>query len=239
MQSAVMLYEMHAHTKETSPCSQLSAKQMVRLVKDKGYACLMITDHFSPDIYYAYTSKKAYQQRVRDYQFAGYRIAAEEGYRLGLTVLLGIEARLNGSVNDYLVYGVTQEELLDWGYPFHMDIREFATLVRSVGGFIAQAHPFRPFMTRTEKSCLDGIEVFNAHPQHNSHNDLAMSYAKENGFEICLAGSDIHREDGVGGAGMLMPAATTTKQVAAHLRNGLAKIAWPPNQDANTTAWAK
>ena len=49
---------------------------------------------------------------------------------------------------------------------------------------------------------MDGIEVLNLNPRHDSHNDLALAYAKEHHL-IMTAGSDCHRPGDQGTTGIL------------------------------------
>ena len=49
---------------------------------------------------------------------------------------------------------------------------------------------------------LDGVEVLNLNPRHDSHNDLALAYAKEHHL-IMTAGSDCHRPGDQGTTGIL------------------------------------
>ena len=58
-----------------------------------------------------------------------------------------------------------------------------------------QAHPFRNDMVTVDPSLLDGIEVFNLHPNHNSRVGIASLYAKENKLSVITAGSDFHHKD--------------------------------------------
>ena len=55
-----------------------------------------------------------------------------------------------------------------------------------------QAHPFRDGMEEVDPKLLDGIEIFNMHPEHRSRNALANIYAKKNKMNIVIAGSDFH-----------------------------------------------
>ena len=45
-----------------------------------------------------------------------------------------------------------------------------------------QAHPFRTGLTREDPALLDGVEVFNGNARHDSHNDDALRFARENGL---------------------------------------------------------
>ena len=67
---------------------------------------------------------------------------------------------------------------------------------------IFQAHPFRPGLTREDPQYLDGVEVLNGNPRHDSHNDLAANFAEVNHLYIS-AGSDCHRLEDVGRSGIM------------------------------------
>jgi histidinol phosphatase-like PHP family hydrolase len=41
------LTELHLHTKESSSCSEIPAKQMIETYKKEGYSTIVITDHCS------------------------------------------------------------------------------------------------------------------------------------------------------------------------------------------------
>ena len=66
---------------------------------------------------------------------------------------------------------------------------------------------------------LDGVEVCNENPRHNSHNDRALAYAKEHHL-LMTAGSDVHELGDAGGAGLLCPAFSDIKAFARHVRDG-------------------
>ena len=57
---------------------------------------------------------------------------------------------------------------------------------------LIQAHPMRNGMETVDPALLDGFEVFNMHPGHNSRVGLASAYAKENRHFLVIAGSDFH-----------------------------------------------
>ena len=51
---------------------------------------------------------------------------------------------------------------------------------------------------------MDGIEVYNGHPDHESHNDLALERASHGGSAFILtSGSDAHRLHHLARGGML------------------------------------
>ena len=63
------------------------------------------------------------------------------------------------------------------------------------------------------------MEVVNANPRHDSHNDRALAFARENGL-LRVAGSDVHQLGDAGAAGILAPYARDGKALAELLRQG-------------------
>ncbi len=179
--------EMHAHTSPASPCSQILPEEMVQTYSRLGYDAVVITNHFSSDLFEGLSKKEAVARYLKDYEeTCG---AAENS---GLQVLLGAEIRFEENRNDYLLYGADRE-ILETVYdylPAGLAVfRQEVELDRSV---FLQAHPFRDGMELADLSLLDGIETLNLHPGHNSRIALAAKYAGENGRKITVAGSDFH-----------------------------------------------
>ena len=83
-----------------------------------------------------------------------------------------------------------------------MGIAAFSPLARKEGALLIQAHPYRHGCTPAIACYLDGVEVYNACPRHDSRNHLARQYADEFGL-IALSGSDCHQTEDVGRAGIL------------------------------------
>ena len=67
------------------------------------------------------------------------------------------------------------------------------------------------------------IEVLNANPRHDSHNDRALAYAQAHGL-LMTAGSDVHQVGDAGGASMVCPPFSNGQEFARLLRQGCA--AW-------------
>lgn len=97
----------------------------------------------------------------------------------GMSVLLGAELRLEGSNNDYLLFGVTEQFLYDFPELYRFDMPRLHSLLQEHHVLIYQAHPYRSNLTRQDPQYLDGVEVANGNPRHNSHNDLALAFARE------------------------------------------------------------
>ena len=76
---------------------------------------------------------------------------------------------------------------------------------------IFQAHPFRPGVTPVAPGLIDGIEVYNGNPRHNSHNDRALAFAKKHNL-LKISGSDFHRINDVGRGGIILPGKISSSQ---------------------------
>lgn len=192
-------YEIHAHTKNTSLCGQLDAEDLVNKYKEAGYSGIVITDHYSPMTFKPaeYFNKK----KALEHYFQGYR-KAKQFESEDFTVLLGVELRFYATVNDYLIYGVTEEMLYKLPFLLPLYIRRASKLLRERGCLFLQAHPFRQFITRANPKYLDGVEVFNGKADKEA-NDNSEKWAEEIGAKIKTSGSDCHRESGVGLGGII------------------------------------
>ena len=105
-----------------------------------------------------------------------------------------MEIRFSENANDYLVYGIDKEDLYR-AYDFlDKEIKKFYNSFKNAGNLIIQAHPFRDNMERADVNFIDGIEVFNMHPNHNSRVGLAAKFAKENNL-LKTCGTDFHQAE--------------------------------------------
>jgi hypothetical protein len=73
-----------------------------------------------------------------------------------------------------------------------MGLKGFKQYVEGKDILVFQAHPYRVGLTVSDPSLLDGVEVFNGNPRHNSRNGLAFTFAKNNNLRM-LSGSDFHQ----------------------------------------------
>ncbi len=207
-----VLLEAHAHTKEVSPCGWLLSEPLIAELDAAGYGAVVITDHFVPG---RYTSQEA-----RETFLDGYRAAKRAGEARGIVVLPGMEIRFKDKNEDFLVYGMTEEDILSLPDDVcDSFVRAFHNLARERGWLVYQAHPFRPKMLPANPSDIDGIEIFNGNPRHNSQNRLATKFATLHGLHT-IVGSDIHRSGDTGVTGLLVPReALTPEAFAAWLRS--------------------
>jgi predicted metal-dependent phosphoesterase TrpH len=211
--------EMHLHTGETSRCGRISGSKVAELYKAAGYEGIVVTDHY----HRGYFEKKFTSRRLQEMTWAekieqflsGYRGALETGKLLGLTVLLGMEIRFDESKNDYLVYGLDETFLRDCAQLYSLGLQNFRRLLQEKLGdgnfLIYQAHPFRPGSSPANPADLDGVEVYNGNPRHNSRNHSALRFAEKNRLRR-ISGSDFHRRVDLARGGMIFPEKVTTNR---------------------------
>jgi len=194
--------ETHAHTNTVSPCGQLSPAELVAGYAAAGYSGLIVTDHLVHWLP-VFDGIDSWPDRVHAY-FSGYRAARAAARGTGLTVYPGFEltfAELPG--NDFLVYGLDEELLVELPEVYWMEPASFKRLANAAGALIFQAHPFRG-RGPVEPQLLDGVEVCNGNPRHDSRNDLAAAFASRHDL-LEIGGSDAHQTDDIGRAGITVP----------------------------------
>jgi predicted metal-dependent phosphoesterase TrpH len=191
--------ELHAHTTPVSGCSQITPEDMARTYSELGYHAVTITNHFIGYKFCDMTKNEALDYYMKDFLDCK---ALEDKY--GIKFYLGCEIRFQTQGNnDYLIYGCDRD-LLSTAYDYlGKTLEEYRSDIKLDKSVFVQAHPFRDGISRADKSLLDGIEVFNLHPGHNSRIGIAARYASEEGLKIKIGGSDFHhperKHEGVGG----------------------------------------
>ena len=203
-------YETHCHTKQTSLCSCITGKEIAQFYKQNGYTGIFITDHFlngNVNI----PRELPWEEKIARYA-AGYDDAKAEGDRIGLDVLFAWEYSWGG--NDFLIYGLDRDWLLAHPQQMELHPREYMEKVRTDGGLVIHAHPFRQAgyieSIRLVPSWVDGIEVINASrsPEDNRRADW---YADSYGL-LKSAGSDNHSGKRPTLAGVYLPERLTCEK---------------------------
>lgn len=133
--------DIHVHTSEVSGCGQVEAAEIVRLYQSAGYQGIMVTDHFHRQ-YFESLKLETWEAQVERY-LEGYRKAKEEGLRIGMEVLLGIEFRNFETDNDFLVIGITEKFLYEHPYIYNLPLAQAIDLFHENGMLVIQAHPAR------------------------------------------------------------------------------------------------
>jgi len=194
------LFDTHIHTAESSPCSDLTAEETVQAYHAAGFSGLCVTDHYNERIIaqWGFSSWR----ETADAMLLGYRRAAECGARLGMDILLGAELHLDGSKNEYLLYGLTEAFFYEYPNLHTYTQEDLRSLMDAHGVLIFQAHPYRGASLPAEPWFLDGMEVLNWSQMRDPHNDMAEAYARVHKL-LVSAGSDCHDLLDVGRHGII------------------------------------
>lgn len=192
-------FDMHCHTAEGSVDGHVGIEDYIEILKEKGYAGMLVTDH---DSYQGYLS---YREKPADGEFI---------------VLRGIEY-------DTCDFGHMLVVMPGRFVPEVLEIRGLALgrlmkLVHFYGGIIGPAHPcgerFLSFFTtgifkRREKerflAQFDFLEGYNA-CEKGEDNRSAIRLAGEYGLPA-LGGSDAHQRECVGMGYTLLPDTVRTE----------------------------
>ncbi len=181
--------ELHAHTTPTSLCSEITPKEMVDIYKELGYDAVVITNHFS------FHETELERDEYINFFMNDFLETEKYGKEKGMKVYLGAEIRFTENYNDYLVFGITKEMLGEIYDLLPYGIENFREKYSMPESLLIHAHPKRKSATPIEPHLVDGIEVFNMHPGHNSGIGLAALQAKKEGHKIVTAGSDFHHHN--------------------------------------------
>ena len=197
-------YEMHCHDKLCSRCAKSTPEEIVAAYYRAGYSGLTFTNHFLRGNT-AVDKSLPWDEKMKHYYEAYLRGKNSIDDR-EFHVFFGLEHNY-GNGKEVLTYGITLEFLLDNPNIDQLPLSEYTALVRSSGGWVAQAHPFRQaeYINREvlpEAENLDGIEVYNF-CNTEEENDEAYRFAKEKGLYM-ISGGDVHMDNhiGIGQAGM-------------------------------------
>ena len=172
--------ELHAHTYPVSACSDVPPSEAVESYVNAGVTSLTVTNHLNP-----LWIKSTAEEYLSDYY------AACEAANGRINVILGVEIRFPENDNDYLIYGVDDNDISHFISLLPYGIENFYKEAKTDRNLILQAHPFRKGMVPAPLSAIDGIESMNMHPSHHAKPSIAFKYAKEHGLTVS-GGSDFH-----------------------------------------------
>jgi len=166
-----VIIELHVHTSEHSPCSGISAVDLVMLVHEKGASGIVFTDH-----HYLWPDDEINSLRET--------VMVPDSF-----VILSGQEVFTKDFGDVLVYGATESVT---------DRITLATLrARFPDAALVWAHPYRyqqiPKTIELFDSNIDAIEIINPH-QLNTGNERGIKDWKEWGF-VATSGTDIHTAD--------------------------------------------
>lgn len=191
--------ETHAHTNPMSRCSVLKPEELIRIYKESGYDAVTVTNH-----YVAADCMRVSKEEYSKAFLSDYYAAKNEGEKLGIKVILGAELNFTTAPNDYLVYGIDEEDIYQIYDLMDKDYSDFYKRFSNIGDHLfIQAHPFRDRMAETDFNYLDGFEVFNMHINHNSRVAKAEKIMALHPELIGTSGSDAHEPPSCANGGIL------------------------------------
>jgi len=229
-------YEIHVHTAESSMCGVATAVEQVHLYKERGYQGMIVTDHFINSsstcfVKFDWENTAFDWEEAMKFVVAGYNAAKEEGDKIGFDVFFGWEFMVKGTGTDLLTYGLEPDFLLKNPYMHTLDLADYSELIRSNGGFITQAHPYRnrgyiKQVGPVDAQYVDAIEVYNA-ADPDETNVLALEFAKEHNLPM-QAGSDSHHVDIPFASGIILDTrATSSMDIINAIKNETAQLILP------------
>lgn len=183
-------YDLHVHTSPVSKCGDFSPCDVVDKYVKLGFDGIVITNHFCIDSLRNYTEKEDFVE----YYLRDYRQAKEYGEENNLKVFPGLEIRFPENDNDYLVYGIDEDDVFRAFDYIYTDYKTFYREFKKDNILIIQAHPFRNHCVLQDISVLDGIEAYNLHPGHNSAQGFVAKLAYDNPRLLITGGTDFHHE---------------------------------------------
>lgn len=185
-------YDLHIHTSECDKYAWVDGAETVRQYKNAGYDGLVITDHYESKILECFKDEIGSSDKdaiINRYLF-GYYSARNEAEKLGFTVLCGAEVRFENNINDYLVYGLEEQDFYRLPLLNKLQNVEELSSVLPKNALIVQAHPFRNNMTVCSPNNIFGIEGYNGCTE-KIRNEMAKMFASHYNKAI-TSGSDFH-----------------------------------------------
>lgn len=217
----MQLVETHCHTREVSLCARVPAADIPAMYKTAGYGTIIVTDHYNHWTLAELASDRSTQI---DRWLDGYRAVKDAGDAVGITVLLGMELALPDFRGEFLVYGAGEEFLHRYPGLVEISLERVCEIAAEEGLLLYQAHPFRENMDRAPARLLQGVEVHNGNPRHDSRNGLAAGFARDHGLRR-IAGSDFHQAEDLGRGGIWLPEGIGTNgQLVEYLKANYVEI---------------
>ncbi len=193
-------YELHCHTSDVSRCASSSAEEAVKFYKERGYDGVVITDHYSPQTFLFFSA--LFPHKYIDRYVKGYKRARELAGE-DFTVLLGCEVRFFFTIDDFLIYGVTEEFLRNSGNLMIYYLKRLFKLCEKNSLILLEAHPFRELRFSHNPRYLHGCEVFNGKDKGKPANRKARKWAEKNGFGVVTSGGDFHNKKATNPGGII------------------------------------
>ena len=188
---------------------------MVQVVLDNGMDGIILTNHYDKN----YVQNNDSLSFAKKY-IAEYHSVKEYGFKIGVKVFFGIELTMAKHNNVHmLIYGVSEEWLLQHSDIFDYTQKELYESVKKEGGILVQAHPFRRGKdVLLDLSLMDGVEA-NCHPLYDGTYLERLSIIAHNNNLLLTCGGDFHADTHRPKCGVYLPDnLTTTKEIVVYLQ---------------------
>lgn len=195
-----MLIDLHAHSSGISSCCRIPFNEVINQAKDIGIDGIILTNHYQK----SYVKNGSLNEFVDKY-IAEFSATKKYADKIGYKAFFGIELTMELYPNVHmLIYGVEPSFLKENPEIFDKTQKELYSLVKSYGGILIQAHPFRNGTTVLDTDYLDGVEI-NCHPLYgNSYSKELQEIAKKDNL-IITCGGDYHADAYHPRCGMIFP----------------------------------
>lgn len=206
------LADAHIHTSGISLCSRISPERLIEICQIEGLGGVVLCNHYkSAHVRGAFSDwRKRYAEE--------FYLTRRCGEDAGVRVIFGVEVTLDeDKTRDYVVYGISPEDILEAEPLFRLPLRELSRFTREKGGLLCHAHPFR-FTTPAPAEFLDFVEI-NCHPLYGTCAEEGVrAYADAHGLGI-TCGSDYHGDTYKPHCGVYLPEdVTDSASFAAFLK---------------------
>ena len=132
---------------------------------------------------------------------------------------IALDAYFNGNYYDseFLLYGITDKLLIKNPLLFSTPHKQFYKFCNENNVAVYQAHPFRGGNKLADVKLIDGIEVLNGNPRHNSNNETAKAAAEKLKLKT-VTGSDYHQLNDEGSGTDLPDYIKTEEELGKYLK---------------------
>lgn len=163
-----MLIDLHAHSSGISKCCRIPYEQVLEEARLVGLDGIALTNHYQK----YYLGKDDSLSFAKKYADEAIR-AKEYAKTVGMQVFFGVEATMHLYDDAHiLLLGVTEDFVIRHSALYNYTMEQLYTAVKTEGGSLIQAHPFRNGVNRlVPLRFLDGLEL-SCHPLYDGKRTL-------------------------------------------------------------------
>lgn len=211
--------DMHVHTNGISFCARANAQTVIDNKISAGYDGMVLTNHCQP-WYFPASDQETFMKKVINEYNEAKSYGAERDFR----VFLGLEVTLNNPFySDWLLYGATEEFLLQSPCLYKLSQEELYALCEKHGVVLVQAHPYRSNTGYCEDmrpgapQYLHGVEI-NCSTGDLEKADKVLDFAKRE-RKLVTCGTDYHGLNKFCGGTFLPQSVQSGKELASYLKS--------------------